>query len=185
MADSKQAKFDPTLRIGVHVRDELTKIEGLVSSCTHHLSGVVQWCVQPPSDDKTTMKDGYNIDGDTLTVLGNGIADKATKAPKKIPVALGDWVEDTVTNFKGTATSMVVCFNGCVLIGVSPQITGKEMFNDKPKESFVDYKRLKVLQSTETAAPVPENVKKQGDVYRTPPDGGPMQRVSANKVVRM
>lgn len=185
MVDASKKAPDLTLRLGVLVRDDLTGIEGIVSNCTHHISGVVQWTVQPYSDNKKDMKDGYNIDGDMLTVLSEGLAARVKSAPEAIHVALGDYVQDTKTEFKGTATSMSVYMNGCLFIGVTPQMTGREMFNSQPKESLIHYKQLIVLQDTETAAPMPANVTKQGDVYSTPPDGGPSKRVSANRVSRM
>jgi len=86
------------------------------------------------------------------------------KKEKKM-IELGDYVEDTVTGFKGTVVNKSIWLNGCINYGVKPKM-GKD---GKVLESeWVDQDQLKILKKcakrkkTNSGGPVPSRPRERG-----------------------
>lgn len=72
------------IKLGNKVKDSVTGLEGIVTQKVEHLNGCVQFCVQPKKKTGTDgMPDGYFIDFQRLTVIGQGLA-KETAAVNAI-----------------------------------------------------------------------------------------------------
>jgi hypothetical protein len=62
-------KFD----LGDRVKDRVTELEGIITTRTEHLNGCKQYGINPPVDKDGKMREGYNIDGEQLDLVDEGL----------------------------------------------------------------------------------------------------------------
>jgi hypothetical protein len=68
---------DWKFRLGDRVRDRVSGFTGIVTTRTEHLNGCRQYGINAPINSETgAMVDGYNIDGEQLELVDEGLNDK-------------------------------------------------------------------------------------------------------------
>lgn len=112
------------LKLGVTVEDMVTKMQGTVVSRSEHMTGMVQYGVQPQGDGKT-IPESFDFDPHMLVVLDDGVSKHATPCPEP-SIKLGVRAKDKVTEIEGVVTRLVFSLNGCVYGALVPKSTDKE-----------------------------------------------------------
>lgn len=124
------------IKLGSMIEDLATGFRGIASQRLENMNGSIQYAIQPKSETGNTYPEAMFIDVHMLTVVGDGVSDKAFPAP--IPkVCLGKKVVCSVTGVQGIATHMATYMNGCIAFCV----THKNSDGDAV-ESWIDHNRL-------------------------------------------
>jgi hypothetical protein len=130
--------------LGSEVIDVVSGVKGLAVSMAEHISGNVQYAVQPKSEDGKSMLDAWNIDFQSLEVTGPGLSIRA-KTPRVATIPLGVKVRDTASLFVGTTITKVTYMNGCVSYGVVPEMEKKALINSIPDTAYIFVDRLELV----------------------------------------
>jgi len=64
--------------LGKEVEAKVTKLRGVVTARSENLYGCNRYFIQPPAGSDQKVPDGWWVDEDDITVIGNGV----TAAPK-------------------------------------------------------------------------------------------------------
>jgi hypothetical protein len=161
--------------LGLYVRCTLTGVVGYASSKNEHLSGNIQYGVQPKSNDWLVMPDAWSIDTHSLEPIA-GEKGVAVIPARAADIPVGARVRDKVSGFVGIAVSKTTYINGCVGYTVVPPVTKGAMFNDVPAGSYILVERLEMIDEGLLAV-----AQKEREVE---PTGGPSLRTAANKARR-
>lgn len=162
------------IKLGRTVRDAITGFTGIATQRCDHLSGNVQYAIQPQGKDDSSYPDAMFLDYHTLDVVDEGLSDRATPVADT-EIVLGQKVRDKATGFVGIATMKTSYLNGCVHFGVLPEVRKESLLNEAPAPSWISHDRLEVVSdglNSDTLKTV--EVKQR-------PHGGPAMRVPANR----
>lgn len=119
------------IQLGDKVRDKITGFEGIVVSHTVFVAGCERVGVQSQELHEGKPVSVQMFDVPNLTILEKN----AFKVPEinDGTVQLGDRVRDTVTNFKGIATSITSEITGESRVGITPEAKS----DGKPAEGYL------------------------------------------------
>lgn len=81
------------VRLGMEVKDKVTKYQGIATSITEHLQGCRRIEVQPPVKEDGSLPDSYVFDEPLLEVVGDGILpkEKEKEEPPGGPITRGSY----------------------------------------------------------------------------------------------
>lgn len=169
-------KEEAEVQLGNLVEDMITGYRGIAASRTEILGGNIQFAVQPrvAEGKPNEMPEGMNLDAQTLSTIGTGIADRVV-APPRNTIELGELVSDAVTGLKGIAVSRVIFVNGCVYYNIQPEkeTCKKTGLTVIPDREFLLQSRLTAVKAVPPQ--IIANVAEQNaDRERAP--GGPATR---------
>lgn len=145
--------FDVPVEIGMKVRCKITGYVGIVTVKRFNLHRVPQFCAQSKVSSLGSIGDSVLFDACQLEVIDKEPVVKVT-VPEFI-IKLGQCVQDSVTNFKGTVVARELHMNGCVRIRVKDVfIAGDET---SMNTAVFDEASIKVVKQRETVKPTPKS----------------------------
>jgi hypothetical protein len=106
------------LKLGTFVLDRSINLRGFITTITTHLSGCVQYGIQPQSDSNS-IPDGLNSDEHQLEEID--VPPLQFEPAVEHEFALGDIVVTKLPNDtrKMLITALTHCINGCVMVSVN------------------------------------------------------------------
>lgn len=132
--------------LGSEVRCIISGVTGTATAMVERLNGNIQYAVQPKSENGSTMPESWDIDQQSLEIVGPGISDRVTE-PVATDIQLGQKVRDWVSGYEGVATSKHTYINGCVhFIVVPPMAQSKSLLNEVPTGSYLSVERLEIVK---------------------------------------
>jgi hypothetical protein len=135
-----------TIPLGSEVRCVVSGVTGTATSMVERLNGNIQYGVQPKSENGASMPEAWEIDQQSLEVVGPGISDRVTE-PVTTDIRIGQKVRDWVSGFEGVATSKHTYINGCVHFMVVPSMkSSKSLLNEVPTGSYLSVERLEAVE---------------------------------------
>lgn len=164
-----------TIQLGNLVKDKMSGFSGIVSGRQEHLSGMIQFAVQPAASPKTPADhpDAISFDEYVLEVKGKGIAASLPPTDDTVTIMLGEEIEDIASGFRGIAHEKVTFSNGCVYFAIVSK-TARDQ-NGKPTRIFLSHRQLKKVGNGLTVPADNLIVKATEAPARAP--GGPSTRV--------
>jgi hypothetical protein len=163
-----------TIQRGQTVKDTLTGFQGVITQTIEHMSGNIQYAVQPPIKEAGVMPDAIYLDAHTLEVIDSAFVKKVTPAVK-CDIKVGQKVLDKATGVIGIAVSKSIYFNGCVSFLVLPPVNDKSLTGESPGGNWVSAVRLEVVDDGLVKVAKPASQAKPG---------GPASRAPAARAQR-
>jgi len=169
------------LGLGMEVIDVTTGFRGIATSKVEQLNGNTQYGVQPACvpDESGRYPDCIAIDQHVLDVVGKGQSDRVTEVTATTDVIIGNTVEDIVTGMIGTAIEKITYMNGCVAFFVIGKVDPKKPETTNALVSQLPIQRVKKVNDGIAKTITPPIKAASGK-----PPGGPIQRMTANKISR-
>ena len=65
--------------MGVEAETKVTKLKGIITARSENLYGCNRYYVQPPADKDMKIPDGWWVDEDDMSIIGEGTKAKAAK----------------------------------------------------------------------------------------------------------
>lgn len=136
------------IKLGNVVRHLITGFIGTTTYRADHLTGTIQFHVQPKCTDPSVMPEGTMFDWQSLEVIDPGVAGLYTPADESdCTVELGREYVNKFNNFKGFAKVKFVSINGCIQICLESRM--KDNSSDDRKTGFMqgefDHKELELI----------------------------------------
>lgn len=118
---------DLEIGLGMHVRDRISGYEGIVTDVGYHLTGCVRLGVMPVDTGKTSHRgDTEFFYPDQLEIVHEETefteAAENALTREDVDFWLGDCVEDSVTGFRGVASTITVNLYNCPRVAVQPRV---------------------------------------------------------------
>lgn len=134
---------------GVQVRDIVSGFEGIVTSRTDMINGMVQYGVTPRITGHDNVLKARTIDPAQLVETGRGVTEKIQQpVARQVPIKLGQVVEDVTTGMIGVAFEKLIFMNGCVYFVIRlPVSKSKKRRGDLAREAVLPMEVLRVVNA--------------------------------------
>lgn len=140
------------IALGYRVEDKISGFTGIVTDIGTHITGCTRFGVMPDNDDRDDQR------GDTeffyaaqleIVAENTSFADDGEDSIMDVDFELGDAVEDSVTGFRGVATTITYNLYNCPRVAVQPvaetpsfQIRDHEPTSDDIEREWFDAPRV-------------------------------------------
>lgn len=155
-------KFDFPIKLGSMVRDETTKVEGILIAATKEINGNWRGDIQPQTTDNKFI-DAISTDAVNIEIINDGLSSKVSDTMPDTKFELEQEVEDKHNEAKGIVHRISWHMNGCIIYRIKSKSEDKLSGGPKYTQAFEN--------DIKAIAPPPTK-------DETPPTGGPVERLS-------